>query len=858
MSNTLLVQLDQFIRKYYKSQMLKGIILSVGLLVFSYLFVVVLEYFGNFNSGVRTVLFYGFLGSNIFLFVNYIAVPLLKIFRIGKVLSYDAAAKIVGNHFGEIKDKLLNTLQLQAQSDSKTEPDALLEASINQKTEDLKPFRFTKVVDLRENNRYLKYALLPLLILLCIFLGSPSILTDTTERLVRYNEAFEPKAPFDIRLQNERMQVVQGSDLDLKVQVLGSELPSEIYINFNNNRYKLDKIDKTHFAYSFKNLQQNTRFNFWADAFSFEEKTIKVVPKPLISNFRTTLVYPKYLNRKTEILANVGDLIVPEGTQVQWLFEAQHVESIRLVMGNKSYLATPTGENRFGFGAKILATTNYFIQSSNRFVPKSDSISYSITAVADQYPRIVATQQVDSTDSQVVYFSGDIADDYGFSRLMFKYQKRSKSTDNKAEKALKSEDYKSIGIDLRANTLNQTFFYYFNFKDLNLEAGNEIAYFFEISDNDGINGAKSARSTTFEYRLASEQELDKKTQENNDQIEQSLKAMIAQTQQTQQEVEKMQQKLLEQKELTFEDKKKLEKMLKQQQKMQQDLKEVQQMQQENMKNNTSPSPEDQQLMEKQQQIQQIFNQLENKEMKELIKKIEELMKQQLDKQKLDDVKIDNKEVEKELDRMLNFFKEAQLDQKMQKTIDKLDQLAKQQDLLGKQNEEAQTKMKDEQAQQEHQDANKKFDEVAKELDEIKKDNQELETPKKLDETEKEAKDIKKEQDEAKDKLDKNNKKDAAKNQKDAAEKMNQLSKDMKKQMQEQQEEQLEENMQALRMLLENLIKLSFKQEKVIDQLKENSNYSPVYIEIAQEQQRIKEYSKLVEDSLFAQIGRAHV
>ena len=60
-------------------------------------------------------------------------------------------------------------------------------------------------------------------------------------------------------------------------------------------------------------------------------------------------------------------------------------------------------------------------------------------------------------------------------------------------------------------------------------------------------------------------------------------------------------------------------------------------------------------------------------------------------------------------------------------------------------------------------------------------------------------------------------------------------------------------MLALRMLLENLIKLSFGQEKLIDRLKENSNYSQVYVEIAQDQFKIKDDAKVVEDSLFAQI-----
>ena len=105
--------------------------------------------------------------------------------------------------------------------------------------------------------------------------------------------------------------------------------------------------------------------------------------------------------------------------------------------------------------------------------------------------------------------------------------------------------------------------------------------------------------------------------------------------------------------------------------------------------------------------------------------------------------------------------------------------------------------------------------------------------------------------EAKSDLQSKKKKEAAKKQKQAAEQMKQMSKGMREKMDQQDKEQLEENMQALRMLLENLIKFSFNQEEVMDRLRENSNYSPVYVEIGKDQYKLKEEAKLIEDSLLA-------
>ena len=73
---------------------------------------------------------------------------MLQWFRLSQGLTYDQAARIVGEHFPEVKDKLLNTLQLQQQVDNAQGADVtLLAASIDQRTASLRPLPFTQAVD---------------------------------------------------------------------------------------------------------------------------------------------------------------------------------------------------------------------------------------------------------------------------------------------------------------------------------------------------------------------------------------------------------------------------------------------------------------------------------------------------------------------------------------------------------------------------------------------------------------------------------------------------------------------------------------------------------------------------------------
>ena len=81
---------------------------------------------------------------------NYLVIPILKLNHFGKIISYEEAAHIIGKHFSNISDKLINTLQLQQQTGSILSID-LLHASINQKMEELKLIPFSSAINLTRN-----------------------------------------------------------------------------------------------------------------------------------------------------------------------------------------------------------------------------------------------------------------------------------------------------------------------------------------------------------------------------------------------------------------------------------------------------------------------------------------------------------------------------------------------------------------------------------------------------------------------------------------------------------------------------------------------------------------------------------
>jgi hypothetical protein len=321
----LIEKINTFIRKYHYNNLLRGLIFLGAGLFSAYVVITLGEYFGNFNTTCCVPFFSTFfILLNLGLIVWLVLPPLLARLKLGKTLTHDQAAEIIGRHFNDVHDKLLNTLQLKKQATENAEHRELIEASINQKIETLRPVSFPSAVNIRENSKYLKWVIPPAAIICIIAFAAPSILTESTKRLIRHNEYFAPVAPFQFVLLNKNLSAVQGEDYKLDLKLTGDKLPGDVYVETANTTFKLDKDNISRFHYLFTNLQQNTTFRLLGNGFASAPYEIKVNLKPVLLHFDAELNYPAYLHKKNETVANAGDLTLPAGTTVNWKFHTQN------------------------------------------------------------------------------------------------------------------------------------------------------------------------------------------------------------------------------------------------------------------------------------------------------------------------------------------------------------------------------------------------------------------------------------------------------------------------------------------------------------------------------------------------------
>ncbi len=859
--NTLIEKLDDFIRKYYKNQLLRGLIYSIGLVLLFFVSVTVLEYYAHFNIAVRTVLFYSFVTATGFVFVKYIAIPVSHLYKLGKIISYAEAANIIGKHFTNVQDKLLNVLQLQQQVEHTvyeppTPHSELIEASINQKTKELKPIPFTSAVDFTENRKYLKYALIPVSLIVIILFAAPSIITDGTKRLVKHSEYFEKQAPFQFVITNKELKTVAQQDYELKVKLTGNEVPDNVYVEIDGNEFKLDKENIVNFKYVFKNVQKNINFQLSADGFKSKPYELVALPNPILLNFDIALAYPAYLNKKDEVIKNTGDLVILAGTKVSWSFNTQNTKNLRLNFNDTSFAVSPSSDNSFSYSTRFLRDKTYSVTTANQFLKSKDSVTYNINVIPDAYPQIVVDEKKDSTSTKLISFRGEVKDDYGFNKLTFNYSFIS-SNDTAASASDKSKklEIKTTPIAINKAATQDQFIHFWDMNELGINAGDQIEYYFEIWDNDGVTGSKSTRSQKMIFKAPTLKELAESTDKNNNKIKEDLMESIKQAKDVQKELTDLQRKVAEKKDLSWEEKKKLQELLDKQKELQKKVENIKNENEQNNKQQSEYKQPDEKILEKQKQLEELFDKVMTPELKQKYEELQKLL-EKLDKDKvqdaLDKMKLDNKDIMKELDRNLELFKQMEVEKKLQENIDKLNDLAKKENEEAKKTEDKKSDAKEQKDKQD--DLNKQFEDLKKDMKEMEKKNSELEEPKKMENTEEKQEDIKKDMEGSSDDLKSggnSSKKSASKKQKSAAEKMEKMADEMAKAKDKEDQEKEGEDIDKLRQILTNLIRLSFGQEALMGELGKTKYNDPQIAKVGKTQRKLMDDSKMIEDSLLA-------
>lgn len=818
-------KLEGFIKKFYTNELIKGVILFIAIGLLYFIFTFLIEYFLWFSTQGRTILFWLFIAVEVFLLSKFILLPLFKLFKIQKGLDYTEASKIIGTHFDEVKDKLLNFLQLA----NTATPTELVLASIEQKANNLQPIPFSNAINFNKNKKYLPFALIPLLFLLFFYIsGNSDVISNSFARVVQYDKNFEKPAAFKFVIISNNLNVEQNKSFKLDVKTIGSVIPENASIIINNEEYFLENTSPGKFSYQFDNVQKDISFHFKSNEITSSDYVLHVVNVPTISSFSMQLNFPSYLGKKPEVIQGTGNAVIPEGTTVSWKLNTLATTEIKFKKDSLFTLFSKK-DNQFSLSKRIVNNTDYQISISNKQLKNYENLQYKLTILKDQFPSISATETPDSLKLKQKVIIGQVSDDYGLSNLQVVYYDK-----NKPNIVFRK------GLILKSKVVDQ---FVYSFPDgIPLQSGINYDYYFEVFDNDVVNGFKSSKSLIFSHaELTQEQKEQKSLQEQQSNINSLQKALDNQDKQFD-ELEKL-KKLDKQKDnLDYKDQKKIQDFINRQKQQDEMMKEFSEKIKENLE---QFKPE-----QKDEMKQELLNRLEKNEKEaakneKLLKELEELTKK-LEKEELfdkaDKLKQQAKTQQKSLEQLVELTKRYYVEQKAEQLADKLDKLSEKQDKLSE---------KDNQSKDEQKQLSKEFEDIKRELDALDKENKELKEPLDIPNDKEAQKDIDKEQQKAEENVEKKDSKSAKKNQKSAAQKMKQMSKNMSDSMASGEMEDNQEDAKVLRQILDNLLSFSFDQEKLMKQFKSVASSKSNVSALLKNQQELKSQFKHIDDSLFS-------
>ena len=856
----------RFKRKFHVNQLIRGSLYSTLLFGAIWLIVSLLEGYFWFDQPIRLALFILLISLLIYFISFRIVRPAIKIIRISRGISDDEAARLIGQHFPDIRDKLLNYLQLSKNVNSDS---SLVFAAIQQKQSELKIFDFKEAVDFRLNRKYFYYlGAFSLLVLLVSFV-SPELFTGSSSRIMQFNKSFEKPAPFQFQIVSDLI-AFKGDSYDLKVHLEGTTIPESVFLVDDNQRLRLNKLSNNEFSFSYPSLNKDKRIRLSAAGFDSKFYHLQVINRPELTEMSVSIDYPSYTGLSDQQMVNTGSFVVPEGSQLTWKILSSDSDQGFFIVNSDSTLMDLTA-NEFRHKEKLINSLKYEIALKNEYTSNKSRIIYDISVIKDESPQIEVNYLPDTVSFRSIAFTGSIQDDYGFTGLNL-YYKRSND-----------EHFRRLTIPFDPKVISQQFFYQWDIDSIDLQENEFLEVYAGVRDNDAVNGFKSTYTQKYFFKMPSEEEVESLISEKNKDSEEKIDAASRKAEEINERLKDLEDRLRNKKELDWQDEKLINDLVKDKEKLRQEIKELSQKHQELLDSQKEFGKQSQKLQEKSKQLQELIEEVLDEETKKLYDELQKLLREKSDTdQVLDELsKIRNNEknMEKELERALELFKRLKLETGLEQTAEKLEKLSEKQDELADitkaeavldevnpktetadkqesdQSTEEQNQSNSSETQDKQQEINKEFEDIQKQLDSLKQLNQDLKNPEPLEDFDKEEQDIQKKLDEIPQDLQNQQKQKAGQKMKNAGEKMKNMAGQMQQMQAGMEMTMMQENIDHLRDILDNLIKLSFAQESIIEEIKGVQQIDPRFIELSQEQLQLISNAEVIEDSLLSLAGR---
>lgn len=849
----ILTQIEAYTARFYRRQLWLGVLSFLLLNAGLFLLIMLLEDAFWLGSVSRGVLFFSLVSFSALSAWRFVIMPLSKMLKIGKRKNTIEAAKEISQHFEPIQDQLINLLQLQAQA---SQADIrLIQAALDKKASKISHFEFARAVDFLQVKRYVFLLLVVGAGFMLLSFVRPGIITESPQRIIHYKTNFERMAPFTFHLQN--VSVFRGEDYKLSVSVTGDALPESARLIINQTQtLSLQKAEDHTFYHLFEKVQSEKFFQIEAAGFRSPTYRIEVLEKPALVDISITTIPPAYTGLKESTFKNSGDITVYEGSQVFWEMKGHFAERCAFLFGADTSHAQEINNNQFTLQKQVVAGTDYEILLENAYATNESLLKYKIDVIKDEYPTIQAEFLPDSTTFQSIMVMGTLSDDYGLKDLNL----LCKNTTSKEEWVLP--------IAIETNSKYQRFFSQWPLDSLQAGDGDRLALTLMVRDGDPINGFKRSYSPSFILEIPTTKSLRNQSKQKGKALEKDFEKTEKGVENITERLAQIEEQLRTKPDLDWKAKKSLEQLLADRAEIQKKIEALKESYEQNKAAEDKILPENKSREEKNEQFEELMNELLDEETQALYEQLKALLEENASadeiNNQLENLQNNEQNLERNLERAAELFKRLKMEARLEMSRQILDSLSARQERAAQESDLKTSK-------DEQKDIQKEFEDFSQSMKEVMEMNQSLKNPQPLDDFSYEEKIISKELNEIASELgaepsssssEPNNtpqspqkKSSTGQKQSEAAQKMKNLSKKLNQMQGSMQMEMMQLNLNQLRNILDDLIKLSFNQETLIQDMKEVEQSDPRFLALSRDQLTLQGDAKVIQDSLRALASR---
>jgi hypothetical protein len=488
----------KFIRHYYTLKTVQGIIVTAVLGAVLLFVSFIIDFLFNLDPAQDGILFWSMIIITGLVSVYYIVYPLAQRMGIIKGLDYKKASALIAEKHENIEDRIVNIIELNQEKDINN---PLFDEAINQKADNIKWYNFNQAVSVKRLMRLLVTATLTVLVIAGFSLIWPEFVKEGYKSVVQYKKAIS-KSEIKFRILNRELEVESGKDITIEFEVISQNEILSAEIKAGNKRSTIRK-NQDRFRHTFFAVNNPIGFTIGAEGQESEMYRLEVLRRPEIAGMKIEILPPSYTGLEQILEESDGNLEIPSGSTVIWHLRTVFTDSVCLIFNDTVRIQVSNGQISY---KKALTQDSYYKIVCSNANGLNTKYEYEMIVVGDLFPEIEVHEIVDSLKPDQVYIAGIIEDDFGFNRLELVEQK----SGNESKKL----------IMIRPDQLYQEFYHEIVADTIQSE------YFLRIFDNDQVNGYKFTESRRLFVKRKSISELAKENSEKAENITKELTSGI--------------------------------------------------------------------------------------------------------------------------------------------------------------------------------------------------------------------------------------------------------------------------------------------------------------------------------------------